>query len=362
MATFFDAARKLRLESGSSSLAKLHDDVTRAQEVLQQSFAKSRLDIMNLEEVFTALEMAETVGALGPLASPDIQSARQSLVQLLEHTISHTQRISTQWSENPQCPLVASGPRGYSELASLVSLLFEHPPHHEVGFLTFNYDVGLELALATNQLPFSYCMDTNLSPAFSSLPVRKFPPIPVCKLHGSLNWLAVPRADNTPASIKYFDPCAELILQHQRGPNREVILDTAAGLRRIASPSGTGEARPLIVPPTESKATARQTMAPIWTKAGQLLREAENIFVIGFSLPETDMFFRRFFSVCMISNTMVRRLWICDASNAPYQRFEQIVGPALTSRAECFKRVPSHWCSGGFKAIRDEIDKYRALL
>jgi len=49
---------------------------------------------------------------------------------------------------------------------------------------------------------------------------------------------------------------------------------------------------PVIVPPTWNKTQNAPSIATVWREAANQLSDAENIFVSGYSLPQTDEFFK----------------------------------------------------------------------
>jgi hypothetical protein len=88
---------------------------------------------------------------------------------------------------------------------------------------------------------------------------------------------------------------------------------------------------PLIVPPTWSKEHYHEVLRSIWYNASKALSSAENIFIIGYSLPPSDQFFRSFFALSTISETIIERLWVFDPSEIS-QRYQSLVGAAISSR------------------------------
>ena len=73
------------------------------------------------------------------------------------------------------------------------------------------------------------------------------------------------------------------------------------------------------------KTEYHNSLSIVWKKAAQLLSEAENIFVIGYSLPESDSFFRYLYGLGTVGDFMLKRFWIFDPdqSGAVKSRFEE---------------------------------------
>ena len=88
---------------------------------------------------------------------------------------------------------------------------------------------------------------------------------------------------------------------------------------------------PVIVPPTWNKAEYQQ-IANVWKHAGLHLSEAENIIVIGYSLPETDQFFRYLFALGTIGDARPQRFWVVDPDADVAKRFQRLLGPTFRQR------------------------------
>jgi hypothetical protein len=64
------------------------------------------------------------------------------------------------------------------------------------------------------------------------------------------------------------------------------------------------------------------------------LSNAENIFVIGYSLPETDAFFRHLYALGSLGDRLIKRFWVfdLDRSGSVESRFRAVLGKAALSR------------------------------
>ncbi len=102
------------------------------------------------------------------------------------------------------------------------------------------------------------------------------------KLHGSTNWY-YSGVDNFHGEILYYSDVAPW------GSDRSWETQS----RRMAA-----DKEALIVPPSFAKAPyfQHETIRYIWNEAGEALRNANRIFVIGYSMPESDLGFRYFFN------------------------------------------------------------------
>jgi hypothetical protein len=114
---------------------------------------------------------------------------------------------------------------------------------------------------------------------------------------------------------------------------------------------------PVIVPPTSSKRQGHQELRRVWRGAAVELAEARNIFVIGYSLPPTDHFFRELFGLGTIS-ARLRRLWIFDPVPVPVEaRWRECLGPDAVRYLKSFELPFSKALSEIGAALRQD-DSY----
>jgi hypothetical protein len=72
------------------------------------------------------------------------------------------------------------------------------------------------------------------------------------------------------------------------------------------------------------------------------LSDAENIFVCGYSLPETDVFFKHLFALGTVGTSFIRRFWVINNDGGVGQRFRAMLGKAALSR---FDIIPQPFLS-----------------
>src|SRR5258706_973652 len=166
MAEFLDRAD--RLFRGQNDDAA--QDVFRAITELQGVYAKSYLDLDNIEAVFGAIEMAQLIGKLANRTPDSIAELRSNLVNMIVRTVEATTFFPvTDGQVQPAKP--------YGAFAKMVSELVK-PGRTAVAFLTFNYDVALDQALFWTNLQTDYCLTGAVQSGH----------LPLLKLHGSINW------------------------------------------------------------------------------------------------------------------------------------------------------------------------------
>lgn len=295
-----------------------------AQTLLQRVHSKAKLDINNLESVFAALEMARTIGGFDSYDLKKIDDTIQSLKRLIVQTIIHKLRI-------PAFRGVVEAPACYGNLVELISRLRNRPERqHQISILTFNYDLATEISIQFKNDVVDYALDEfNRSGGDA---------IKVLKLHGSLSWAQC----NKCKKIGFLDigQAVEIIQKEARSNaqynhhQKNIIFDPKFLLNRIACCSQTLSGEPFIVPPTWSKVEHYKSIEPVWRRAATELSEAENIFVVGYSLPETDGFFRHLYALATIKSRPLERFWVfdIDSSGNVEKRFSDLLGTGSLGR------------------------------
>ena len=96
----------------------------------------------------------------------------------------------------------------------------------------------------------------------------------------------------------------------------------------------------MLVPPTLSKGRYHNILGSVWAVAAAELRTAEEIFVCGYSLPETDLFFRNLYAVGTIGEASLRRVWVFNPDPGVKPRFSVLLGRQVLSQPERFLLFP----------------------
>lgn len=324
MAEFLDVADDLVQLGLVERRRPSFDLVRRARAALQPVHSKAELDIHNLEAVFGAFEMAQLLGKLGTLAEGDVGGLSNALIDVIVCTLEETIKFTL--PRNPEAAGVFP-PGEYSAFTDAIKQLRQGArPPRSVSILTFNYDVAVDWALEYAHIEFHYGL---VPPATSR--------VGLFKLHGSLNW-------------RQCEKCRKLFTSPIGG-----YLNThpwPLGMPDIRIHVGSDEpgmsccgqrilGRPAIVPPTASKGQHHQALSDVWRSAAAELRQAEYIFVMGYSLPETDSFFRQFFGVGSVGGVPLREFWVCDpdTTGEVEKRFRRLLGPGARERFR-YRQLP----------------------
>jgi hypothetical protein len=146
-------------------------------------------------------------------------------------------------------------------------------------FITLNYDLLLDDAVSTNNhrllgdyaLPFTDVL--HFEQYKRILRNERMPSdVDILKLHGSLNWASCTKC-NQPYLAHYW-PYRRL---RQEERHEECPLCRAA-------------LSPILVPPTFRKDIGRYSfLTPVWRRAEEVIRQADELIVIGYSFPEADL-------------------------------------------------------------------------
>lgn len=211
--------------------------------------------------------------------------------------------------------------------------------------ITFNYDILTELALIDEKMSYDYGLPT------SRETIAPFH-IPLLKLHGSLNWMSCPKC-NQVVPIDILDTISKQAWYSSNGLTTIAISSEGNGIRHEC---GTNFISPVIVPPTWNKTEYANSLASVWKEAARQLSDAENIFVSGYSLPETDMFFKHLFALGAVGNNLINRFWVFDPDRdgSVENRFRALLGKAVAGRFKMFNHTnPSG--HGGFRGLVDRL-------
>ena len=325
MSNFLDVAEILLAEGRCGANQTDFELVFSTRSKLQAVYSKSRaIDLDNLEAVFAAFEMGHLVGRLGRVSKRDIHRNVASLGRLILRTLEET--ISFPYSPRS---LRVSPPRPYGDFANLIRDFYHSG--QRCAIITFNYDVSLDYAIALPQqgegkwfenarrkwgefvvFHCDYCLENTLNSHSTS--------VPVMKLHGSLNWV---RNGKQIEVIEFWNPRTDSF--------RRFDISKADSPRKLGLYSNT-KREPMIIPPTWSKAEHHRQLANVWRKAAESLSTAENIIVCGYSLPESDYFFRYLFAIGSMGDTTIKRFYVFDPDSRVESRFEDMLSERVGRR------------------------------
>ncbi len=317
MKEFLDTASYLHSSGKVHNKSEHFERVFKAIGSLQAVHSKAQLDLYNIESIFNAFEIANTIKKLPGYEADEIPKVIDSLKEVIVATLENTVIF----------PPIGEGigiPRPYDYFMEALSYISnEASPHRTVSIITFNYDVAIDIALYKSGIAYDYCIDKKDSTV-----------IPLLKLHGSLNW-ASRRKDNTIITLELRDYFQHYSLKFP-GHHTEIRIPIGSQLNEYFTKYTEEEvnSEPVIVPPTWNKADHYSSINSVWARAASELGEAEYIFIIGYSLPETDTFFRLLYALGTVSHTPLKSIDIFnpDSGDDIRKRFESILGSGAKAR------------------------------
>jgi hypothetical protein len=321
MKDFLDVAEMLWRTNQVGDAADDFRAVFEGQSRLQAVFAKANIDVLNIEDVFAAFEMGKTLASLPGYSESEIDSLLHSMRVAIVKTIGRTQQYGKDssgrfWPPDP-----------YQDFAVLIGhLRNQSRPAHDVSIITFNYDVGCEHGLYTEGVKYSYYVgDYEDTPDY----------MPLLKLHGSLNWGQDANGRPVPFRMEDFFEGTKRYTPTP-GPNQNHwILDIGSRLEGCENLRNVHQPEPFLVPPTWNKTGYYKEIAGVWRKAAQVLSDADNIFVSGYSLPRSDAFFRYLYALGTVGEGLLRRFWVFDPENeggAVDKRFRKLLSQSAQQR------------------------------
>jgi hypothetical protein len=150
--------------------------------------------------------------------------------------------------------------------------------------------------------------------------------VKLLKLHGSINW-------GQDLNSKEIVPIAVDSLLS----NFAIVTDQS--LTHHTLPVGASFAKlksfapmPVIVPPGLFKAEYQDSIGNVWQEAAKELESAKEIIVIGYSLPETDFFFRYLYALGTVGQTILRRFAVFNPDRDVEGRFRSLLGLGALGR------------------------------
>jgi NAD-dependent SIR2 family protein deacetylase len=318
MANFLDKAEALLMRGGEGiSFTKEESDafkdVIQARKDLRLIHDKSNLEIDNIEALFGAIEMGAMIGKLCTRNVDNISQLRSSILTVIVKTLEYSMPY-------PVIDRKAYPPPIYQEFAgNIADLAGKNKDYYDFSFITFNYDLALDYALASNGFLFDYNIAGAPAPNTYSL----------LKLHGSINWGQCPKCKKN--TIK---PCH--ISKPAWPEAKRIYYNLGTQLSNEYCCEGH-KYQPLVIPPTWNKAAYHSNIASVWKKAALELADADNIIIIGYSMPSTDMFFKYLYALGSESEKRIKRLWVVNPDGNTERHFRDLIGRGIENR---FKYIP----------------------
>lgn len=294
---------------------------------LQAVHSKAQLDLNNIESIFTVLELGKIIKRVPGLTEDEVPRAiaalKELIVKTLEVTVKFPMRVGN----------VIGVPKPYEEFAGFISDLYENAvPKQTASVISFNYDIAADLAMHHAGLGPDYVIE--------KAPGRSIN-VPLLKLHGSLNW-AVETSSRKIRPLHMENYLQNYHANQYGGTQSSISVPIGSQLKHYFAtnqPITEVHPEPVIVPPSWNKADYHLALTDVWAAAAKHLSEAEQIFVIGYSLPETDSFFRHLYALGSVGVSPLRRFAVYnpDSTGSTDARFQALLGPGAKARYEYHK-------------------------
>ncbi len=354
MCEFLDKAEELLFKSGmSGNLKEFKTDFNRVFEVIwnirQAVFEKSTLNLDSIEEVLALFEMGKIIKRI-PGISDDteldqlITSARRMVFMTLQETVEFPY-VKGRFIDLPD--------ETYGKLSKLLiklklKCLYEYLDPHGCSVITFNYDIALDHALAhsmrfnrDSKLEVDYGLEfKGRDRGVTSIPMN----IPLLKLHGSLNWFMCKGC----GKIFTYNLNDKLMIGALKNSTMQAVfserkrctvdlyntISSYVNRTKCQQCGAKNTFEPFIVPPSWNKTEYHKVLENVWNQAATELSEAENIYISGYSLPETDYFFKYLFALGAIGRDRIKKFWVFDPddSDVVAKRYDAIIGAGIKKR------------------------------
>lgn len=285
---------------------------------LNKALAKIQEDLDNIERLFGFLEMEMQL-------FPD---ANQGLRDDMKYLIGRALEVDT-FSPPPNIPPNVIRVKGQEYLGNQYCLFLEivsglvsadkKQDNKAVdSVITFNYDLVLERELKNlNILPLYNCgPNAEYSPAFR----KEQNKLNLLKLHGSINW-SICRDCNRLQHLLYKQYLVKNLSENRCSQCFKAIPSL------------------LIVPPTWNKGTEEEFIRYVWRAALKQLMEAGRIFIVGYSFPETDQFFKYMLGLALAHNNDLSEIYIVNPDERVWTRFEALFNPYFCRRTVHYKKL-----------------------
>lgn len=275
--------------------------------------SKAKINTYNIEDVYAAFEMGKLLGRLpGIEEESKLEKLTSSIKKVIGYTLQQTTKLP--------CSGEINAPESYNEFTDILHGLFVRKRSHSI--ITFNYDLGLDYCLYRRKIVPDYGLsDINLTGRS----------VTYLKLHGSLNWGKCTECGKI-IPYRQFEHT-----EYKAGRDYSIIPVISQLKKRKCSHCGEPlEEDPFIVPPTWNKTAFHEQIEQVWKRAAHELKDAENIFVLGYSFPSSDLFFHYLFALGVDMKTILRGFYVYNPDPSVKGRFEELLGSGIIEKFQFY--------------------------
>ena len=318
-----DLLRSRQVENGREHFERVRQVISR----LQAVHSKAQLDLNNIESIFTVLELGKIIQSVPNTPINEIPTIIASLKKVIVRTLEEKSKF-------PVRDRTIGAPAAYQAFARVLThLVNDAHPKQSVSVITFNYDVAIDVAMFRAGLEPNYRLED-----------KNRGPVDLLKLHGSLNWATETDEKKKIHPLHISDYFGKYSVNNFGETGNATLPIGSAHLVEYFKGAKNPIAvhpEPVIVPPSWNKSEYHQALSNVWAAAAKHLSEADNIFVLGYSLPETDSFFRHLYALGSVGPQVLRRFTVFDPDEpggGVDQRFRALLGSGATARYSYVQR------------------------
>ncbi len=274
--------------------------------------------LSNIETIYGLIEMGNLLEIF-----PDLENVKeiQNLKMSINKFIVRTLELKTVFMLSRNKEVLS--PVAYDELVKLIMNLKEEiRPSVSCCIITFNYDIALDFILHRD-FSFSnvnYCLYGN----------RNNHGIKLLKLHGSINWGVCKKCNEINPLTTVDGP--DMRISHKDSREKKFHILMSKKLKNSkCSKCGNAELSelPLIVPPTWNKTEYHVYLNNVWKNAANELSTAEIIVIVGYSMPESDLFFRYLLNLAGIDFIDLTDFIVIDNNPEIVKKFYNLMGTEI---------------------------------
>ena len=286
----------------------------------------------NLEDLFSLIDMSCQFGEKGAKA------ARKALIRLACRTIELAVIVRNQGIDS-QKHLKGNHRKmnhcGDDEYLKLALWLKKRMRRNSI--ITLNYDALMEQALedVIHKQSFTYGDPWHK-------PIDQYQ-IKVLKLHGSINWGICSKFKSHTWAEKTIS-----LTSTTRQPDI-FHMNPSSKIYRMRCPrcqSPERKLEPFIVPPTWNKGSYGRPLQQVWKGAFEEIKQATRLIIIGYSLPETDSYFKYLLATSLSENRPLQQIIVVDPAggvdtkeSSVEKRYREFLAPNFVRRNFTFHKM-----------------------
>lgn len=294
-----------------------------ARNLLRQIYAGFTLEprLSNIETIYGLIEMGNLIKIFLNYNQRKIKELRNSINKFIVRTVE----LKTNFYFNQAQGFLSTDLYSY-----LVNKIIEIQKAENRLFpfkscvITFNYDIAFDFALEKASIGdngINYCLSRKDNKERYKL----------IKLHGSINWGICSKNHINPISIENFlnKHLQKIYKKHGFPPDGPVNIEISPAITELKC-SECGKTlldNPIIIPPTWNKSVYHRYISYVWHQAAREISEAEYLIIIGYSLPETDLFFKYLLILGAIDSINLKKICVIDSNKEVITKFKKFMGP-----------------------------------